>query len=166
MSDSFYLQLLTNYCVKWDRSVAIFCSPGASPPPSIFMSVSFSSSGCCLLLVWVGIFGLVVVFLWRRRLSALGLRPFTLLSDRMLLRLSIRFSRLAVGIQLSLCALKAAKYTLTPIKTFFVENAPSSKKTFRSKSCKITRKKLGTHARTHGRTHGRTDKDNFSSQQI
>ena len=48
--------------------------------------------------------------------SALGLRPFTLLSDRMLLRLSIRFSRLAVGIQLSLCTLKAAKYTLKPIK--------------------------------------------------
>ena len=51
--------------------------------------------------------------------SALGLRPFTLLSDRMLLRLSIRFSRLAVGIQLSLCTLKAAKYTLTPIKIYF-----------------------------------------------
>ena len=52
--------------------------------------------------------------------SALGLRPFTLLSDRMLLRLSIRFSRRAVGIQLSLCALKAAKYTLTPINMHFI----------------------------------------------
>ena len=116
MSDSFYLQLLTNYCVKLDRSVAIFCSPGASPPPSIFMNVSFLSSGCRLLLVWVGIFGLVVFSSGVVASSALGLRPFTLLSDRMFLRLSIRFSRLAVGIQLSLCTLKAAKYTLKPIK--------------------------------------------------
>ena len=58
--------------------------------------------------------------------SALGLRPFTLLSDRMLLRLSIRFSRRAVGIQLSLCALKAAKYTLTPINERFANVAKSA----------------------------------------
>ena len=71
------------------------------------------------LLVWVGIFGLVVFSSGVVASSALGLRPFTLLSDRMFLRLSIRFSRLAVGFQLSLCALKAAKYTLTPINTPF-----------------------------------------------
>ena len=51
--------------------------------------------------------------------SALGLRPFTLLLDRMLLRMSIRLSRRAVGFQLSLCALRAAKYTLTLINIAF-----------------------------------------------
>ena len=52
--------------------------------------------------------------------SALGLRPFTLLLDRMLLRMSmVRLSRRAVGFQLSLCALKAAKYTLTLINIAF-----------------------------------------------
>ncbi len=52
--------------------------------------------------------------------SALGLISFTLLLDRMLLRMSmVRLSRRAVGFQLSLCALKAAKYTLTLINIAF-----------------------------------------------
>ena len=52
--------------------------------------------------------------------SALGLTSFTLLLDRMLLRMSmVRLSRRAVGFQLSLCALKAAKYTLTLINIAF-----------------------------------------------
>ena len=83
------------------------------------MNVSVSFLRLLSLLVWVGIFGLVVSSSGVVASSALGLRPFTLLSDRMFPRLSIRFSRLAVGIQLSLCALKAAKYTLTPINTPF-----------------------------------------------
>ena len=52
--------------------------------------------------------------------SALGLISFTLLLDRMLLRMSmVRLSRRAVGFQLSLCALRAAKYTLTLINIAF-----------------------------------------------
>ena len=67
----------------------------------------------------VGILGLVMFSSGGVASSALGLRPFTFLSDRMFLRMSIRFSRPAVGIQLSLCALKATKYILTLINIAF-----------------------------------------------
>ena len=68
----------------------------------------------------VGIFGSVVFSSGGIASSALGLISFTLLLDRMLLRMSmVRLSRRAVGFQLSLCALKAAKYTLTLINIAF-----------------------------------------------
>ena len=67
-----------------------------------------------------GIFGSVVFSSGGIASSALGLISFTLLLDRMLLRMSmVRLSRRAVGFQLSLCALKAAKYTLTLINIAF-----------------------------------------------
>ena len=66
-----------------------------------------------------GIFGAVVFSSGGIASSALGQRQLTLFFDRMLLRMSIRLSRRAVGFQLSLCALKASKYTLTRINTSF-----------------------------------------------